>query len=276
VRQDSDFRFTKSAHIPALTVLRAAFSDFHYDRHAHDEYCFGVTLAGRQDFFSAGNYYRSPPGNVIRFNPGQVHDGASGGDEPLDYVMLYIPPDQLEPLFSEAAGPASDRGFRAGEALLRDAALRRRILDLARLVSLGIGSRIEQEYGLYGIAARVQQLDGRFEPDRAVRRVDRLLHRARDYIHDHVGNDLALEDISEAAHLSKYHFLRLFRRQFGITPHQYVLNCRINAARRELDAGASPNDVVQRYGFCDLSHFNRRFKRIYGMTPSQYRESVVL
>jgi len=261
--------------VPALTVLRAAFSDFRYDRHAHDEYCFGVTLAGRQDFFSSGAYHHSPPGNVIRFNPGQVHDGSSGGDEPLDYVMLYIAPEQLEPLFSEAACVPLPRGRDADRTLMRDPLMRRRILDLARRITLGIGSRIEQEYALYRIAARVQQIEGQFDTVDAVRRVDGLLLRARDYIHEHVDRDLSLEEVSEAAHLSKYHFLRLFRRQFGITPHQYVLNCRINAARRALDAGQSLADVVHRYGFCDLSHFNRRFKRIYGMTPGQYRESVV-
>lgn len=62
--------------------------------------------------------------------------------------------------------------------------------------------------------------------------------------------------------------------RFSVTPHQYVVNCRINAARHALDTGDSLNDVVYRYGFADLSHFNRRFKRIYGMTPRQYQASI--
>lgn len=273
--QDCQFQFIKSEQIPDLTLLQAAMSDFSYDRHAHEEYCFGVTLTGRQDFFGLGTYHRSPPGNVIQFNPGDVHDGHSGGDEPLQYVMLYIQPDQMEPLFADAAGTASASGFRVGDTLQPDAMMRQNILDLVRQISLNIGSRIEQEYALYRIAARALQLEGRFDPNNVTRHVDRLLLQARDFIHTHVGQDLSLEDISQAANLSKYHFLRLFRRQFGITPHQYVLSCRINAARRELDIGAPVNDVVYRYGFSDLSHFNRRFKRIYGMTPKQYQASVI-
>lgn len=65
----SRFQFIKSQHVPTLTVLHAAIEDFSYDRHAHEEYAFGVTLAGRQDFFSSGQFHRSPPGNVILFNP---------------------------------------------------------------------------------------------------------------------------------------------------------------------------------------------------------------
>ncbi|WP_097460847.1 helix-turn-helix transcriptional regulator [Mangrovitalea sediminis] len=274
MKQDSQFRFIKSEHVQGLTLLQATMSDFSYDRHAHGEYCFGVTLTGRQDFFGLGAYHRSPPGNVIQFNPGDVHDGHSGGDEPLHYVMLYIDPEQLEPLFADAAGLSSAQGFRVSETLLPDPVMRQHILDLVRLIMLNVGSNIEQEYALYRIAVRAQQREGKFDPNGLVREADRLLWRGRDFIHDHVSSDISLEDISQAASLSKYHFLRLFRRQFGITPHQYVLSCRVNAARRELDAGVPLNDVVYRYGFADLSHFNRRFKRIYAMTPKQYQESV--
>lgn len=180
------------------------------------------------------------PGNIIQFNPGEVHDGCSGGDETL----------------------------------MQDPTLRQAILELSRLITNKVGSRIEQEHALYQIASSVTQRAGRFEADDITRKADVLLERARDFIQTHVTKDLALEDISEAANLSKYHFLRLFRKQFGITPHQYVVNCRINAARHALDTGGSLNDVVYRYGFADLSHFNRRFKRIYGMTPRQYQESI--
>lgn len=274
MEQDSQFRFIKSTHLPEVTALEAAMDSFTYDKHAHEEYAFGVTLRGRQDFFSNGIYHRSPPGNIIQLNPDEVHDGNSGGDEPLNYVMLYVHPRQIEPLFANAAGVENARDIRMSETLMHDPVLRAHITELVRLIANNVGSRIDQEHALYQIASRVVQRVGKFEPDEVARRADVLLRRAKDFIHDHVDADLSLEEISEAANLSKYHFLRLFRRQYGITPHQYVINCRINAARTELDAGASLNDVVYRYGFSDLSHFNRRFKRIYGMTPKRYQESV--
>ena len=63
-------------------------------------------------------------------------------------------------------------------------------------------------------------------------------------------------------------------RPFGMTPHQYVINCRVNAARAALDQGAPLTEIALRFGFTDLSHFNRRFKRIYGMTPYQYQRDI--
>lgn len=50
-------------------MLQARMSDFTYIKHAHEEYSFGVTLAGRQDFFAGGAFYRSLPGTVMVFNP---------------------------------------------------------------------------------------------------------------------------------------------------------------------------------------------------------------
>lgn len=274
-KQSSQFDYHKSRQIPGLTVLQASLSDFSYDRHAHEEYAFGVTLAGRQDFFSDGAFHRSPPGNVIQFNPDQVHDGHPGDDATLGYVMIYVPTAQLEASFADAAGCERATRFHGSETLLADPELRRAILELAQLMIHRQGTRIDQEHALHHMATRLVQRAGKFQPGGRVSRPDALLLRAKEYILAHLEADLSLDEISQAAHLSKYHFLRLFRQQFGITPHQYVLSCRINAARGALETGVAPSDVAFRYGFTDLSHFNRRFKRIYGKTPYQYQRSVI-
>ncbi|MGY4879328.1 AraC family transcriptional regulator [Vreelandella aquamarina] len=270
----SRFQFIKSQHVPTLTVLQAAIEDFSYDRHAHEEFAFGVTLAGRQDFFSGGQFHRSPPGNVILFNPEEVHDGQPGGDYALNYLMVYAHPEQVKPLFANALGHEHATDFRSNQTLIQDAQLRHAILELARLVTTQTGSCIDQENALYQVIERTAQLGGVSQPNSIKKRPDALLGLAKTYVHAHLETDMSLDDICQAAHLSKYHFLRLFRQHYGITPHQYVINCRINAARSELDAGEPLNNVALRFGFADLSHFNRRFKRIYGMTPHQYQRDI--
>ncbi|UYF98874.1 AraC family transcriptional regulator [Halomonas sp. GD1P12] len=274
MRNASRFEFIKSQHVPSLTVLHAAMEDFSYDRHAHEEYAFGVTLAGRQDFFSGGQFHKSPPGNVILFNPEEVHDGQPGGEDTLDYLMLYVHPEQVAPLYAEVLGHESKTAFHSPNTLIQDARLRGDILELARLITQGRGSCIDQESALYRMVERTVQLGGTSTPLPRLTRPEALLVRAKAYIHAHLERDMSLDEISQAAHLSKYHFLRLFRQRYGITPHQYVINCRINAARTALAAGADTTEVALRFGFADASHFNRRFKRIYGMTPSQYRRDI--
>lgn len=273
MQQDNQFHYVRSQHLQQVAMLNAQMSDFTYSKHAHEEFSFGVTLAGRQDFFAGGAFYRSLPGTVMVFNPGQVHDGHSGLDDPLRYRMLYIHPAQLEPLLS-AAGMQHSRDFQIADVLINDPQLRQPIINLAQLLDQPTSDPLLQEAQLYQLASGIAQRYGQYSPDRVASRADTLLQRARDYIHAHLTDELNLAQISAQVNLSKYHFLRLFRQQFGITPHQYIINCRVNRARDALEQGAALDDVVFHYGFTDLSHLNRRFKPIYGMTPRQYQQRL--
>jgi AraC-like DNA-binding protein len=237
-----------------------------------------VTLAGRQDFFASGEFHKSYPGNIIAFNPGEVHDGQSGAIDTLQYQMLYIHPNQLEPLLA-SAGVKQSKDFQISASLLNDSVLRQHILNMALLIENTTANKLQQECALYQMAVRIAQRHGGCHEEtfsaRKGRKVDRLLLQAQDFIQCNLQSEMSLDDISEQANLSKYHFLRMFRQQFGITPHQYILNCRINRAREALESGVLLDDVVFDYGFSDLSHFNRRFKPIFGMTPKQYQQSFL-
>lgn len=268
---DNQFQYVKNQHLDQVTVLQAKMQDFSYDKHAHEEYSFGVTLTGRQDFFSSGEFFRSQPGNVIMFNPGQFHDGHSGVDNALRYRMIYIHPKQLEPMLN-SAGIKQSKDFQIADTLLDDPLLRQHILNLAVQIESNSEDKLQLENQLFQLAERISQLKGEILPQRKSKKSDSLLLKAQSFIHENIGSDISLDVISNQANLSKYHFLRMFRQQFGITPHQYIFNCRINQARLALEAGSALDDVVFEHGFSDLSHFNRRFKPIFGMTPRQYQK----
>lgn len=274
MQQYNQFQYRKSQHLDQVMLLSASMHDFAYSKHAHEEYSLGITLAGRQDFFSNGALHHSSPGNIIVFNPGVVHDGHPGTDDVLQYKMLYIHPEQLAPALA-AAGVKQPHDFRIENTLLNDVVLRTSMLRLSSLLVCNEAESLAQENMLYILAARIAQLHRDYLPNQTQHRVDSLLLRARDYIHAHLFESLSLEQISQQASLSKYHFLRLFRRQFGMTPHQYVLNCRLNHARTALAAGVQLDDVVHAFGFADLSHLNRRFKPVFGMTPRQFQQIVL-
>lgn len=92
-----------------------------------------------------------------------------------------------------------------------------------------------------------------------------------DYLEAHCDRRITLEQLSALAGLSKYHLLRCFTRQKGITPYRYLETVRVNRARALLEQGAAPLDAALRAGFADQSHFNHFFKILTGLTPSQYR-----
>jgi AraC family transcriptional regulator len=81
-----------------------------------------------------------------------------------------------------------------------------------------------------------------------------------------------LRQMAAAAGMSKYHFLRVFRRLTGMTPHQYLISARLRRAALALASSRQPVIAVALdAGFGDLSTFNSRFRATFGLTPTQYR-----
>lgn len=96
------------------------------------------------------------------------------------------------------------------------------------------------------------------------------LQQVREYINEHLHQDVKLNELAAIAQMSPYHFLRLFKQSMGVTPHQYILQCRIEKAKYLLQhSELSIADIAIRVGFCDQSHLTRYFKRIVGVTPKQ-------
>ena len=86
------------------------------------------------------------------------------------------------------------------------------------------------------------------------------------------GEQVSIGELARRAAMSPYHFLRVFHRVAGMTPHQFILLLRLQRAAVELRRSSKPVlDVALDAGFADLSTFNRRFRTIMGVTPSAYR-----
>ena len=101
------------------------------------------------------------------------------------------------------------------------------------------------------------------------------LGRARDFIDHWYDHPLSLDQISEKACFSRYHFLRLFRQAFNKTPHQYLIERRIEKAKELLgDDELRVTDVCFEVGFQSLGSFSTLFHKTVGQAPLTYRERV--
>lgn len=205
---DNHFQFAKSQLNDEVILLNAAMNDFSYGTHAHEEFSFGITLSGRQDFFALGEHHKSHPGNVIVFNPDDAHDGHSGGDETLEYKMLYVHPDQLTPMLKSAGIPSAQH-FRIKQCVQNNQPLRQQILHLSHLVEAKNTSAIQYTSALFDFAELLAQQQG-IEKSKGPHRKDALFEQVRDYLHSQLTGDISLDELSKMVSSFQIPFSALF------------------------------------------------------------------
>lgn len=101
--------------------------------------------------------------------------------------------------------------------------------------------------------------------------------RAKDYIRQHLQDDISLSDIAKAACTSTFYICKVFKRHTGLNLTEYVSRLRVEKATGLL---ANPNlrisEIAYEAGFQSLTHFNRIFRKLVGESPTQYREKTAL
>lgn len=99
-----------------------------------------------------------------------------------------------------------------------------------------------------------------------------MVEQVADYIDRHITEGISVEELAGCVHMSKYHFLRKFKEQTGVTAHNFVLNKRLIHVSEELIRGGSLTEAWQNAGFTEYSSFLRNFRKAFGVSPRQYRE----
>jgi YesN/AraC family two-component response regulator len=96
------------------------------------------------------------------------------------------------------------------------------------------------------------------------------------YIEENISRPLNLNELANLAGLTKFHFLRKFKRLTGFSPLEYVILLRMHKAKKLLLERNFPvSSVAGEVGYCDLRNFDRRFKQHTGFTPSSYRKTFL-
>ena len=103
----------------------------------------------------------------------------------------------------------------------------------------------------------------------------RALRRVREYVEANLAANISIQMLAGVAGVSMYHFARAFKHSEGITPHGYLVRCRVRRAQQLLaETQMSLAQIARAAGFSDQSHCARRFREELGVTPSSYRWST--
>ena len=99
-----------------------------------------------------------------------------------------------------------------------------------------------------------------------------LMRKALDYIHLHYASSITLDAVSQEIWMHPNYFSSFFKREMGITYHNYLTKYRVEKSKQILTGGRSISETASMTGFADKRHFFKVFKKVTGMTPGQYRE----
>ena len=97
----------------------------------------------------------------------------------------------------------------------------------------------------------------------------------KEFLESYPEEPIDLEHLSRFSAMSKYHFIRKFDENIGMTPHKFQIQNRVRKAKVSLEETDSLTQAGVNAGFYDQSHFIRHFKHLYKMTPSDYKAACI-
>ena len=252
-------------------LLRARYEHQFFPRHSHEGFVFCVNERGAHASWYKGATVVIPERTITVVPPENVHTGQPVPGVPWHYRAIYPAPDFFFALARDAGhanGPTPTfKDLVTPDTTLADAFIRAHqrcemttdALEREELVSELLRAILRRHAS--GAGAHRTRV-----PTPARRGIARSI----ELIRARYAESLSLAELGAAAGVSRFTVVRGFRRMVGISPHAYVVQVRVEQAKRLLASGVSIATVASAVGFADQSHLNRHFKRLLGVTPATF------
>ncbi len=241
--------------------------------HTHPSYMFVLDFSARTSTKLHGKTIAGKPGKVLALSPGLPHQELPS-EEPPRYIAVMISRQFFEEQyrFYSRKKPGVFRGTFLDPAEGFVHLLKRFMIEAdsrtagatAVLDALGV----EICHSLIRMIAHA--------PAPADRIADRVeLNRVIEHLHTHLDDKITVESMASIAHLSASHFARVFKRETGKAPMEYVQDLRLERAKKLLLAGdKSMTEIALECGFGSQSYLSACFQKEYKITPSGYQQRV--
>ncbi|GAB6110216.1 helix-turn-helix domain-containing protein [Fusibacter bizertensis] len=238
-----------------------------FPNHFHAYYVIGFIEDGSRYLSCKNKAYTVESGDLVLLNPGDTHMCEQIEGKALDYCCINIQPEIMSKVVYEITGKNYLPQFTT------QVVFHSELVVLLRELHLMIMQE-EQDYKkeeLYFFI--IEQLIGEY-PD-AEMSISKFEYSTEvlaicAFLEKNYMKNIKLDDLSSLTGLTKYHLLRSFTKQKGISPYSYLETIRIENAKKLLEQGILPIEVADQTGFSDQSHFSNFFKKFIGLTPKQY------
>lgn len=249
------------AHLECFRVVGFVHE---FPRHSHSTWSVGVVDEGTGGIWFRGATERGGTNELITINPGEVHTGFPLQKAGISYSILYLGEALVKEILPGVTAMPNFPGV-----TVRDTALPAELRQLCRRLEF-CSVCLEVESQLLTTLARLFRRHARAKAADHGGKEPSHVARMQDYLRANLHRSVRLEELAGLNELSKAYAIRSFHRVVGMPPYEWLLQLRIEEAKKLLQSGRAVSDVAMALGFADQSHFHRRFKRVTGMTPAAY------
>ena len=267
---EKDQVFTVRGTAKLLNVASARYGgDWHSVPHTHKHTELFFIVSGKGQFLIQDQVFPVDVNNLVIINPNVPHTEASLNAQPLEYIVLGI--DGIELATKENSN---------GEFCILDhfesvdiSSCLRNILREMELKNTGYMD-VCQAYMEILIIRLMRNTDLAVQTQPQVISGNSQCAAVRRYIDLHFKEPLTLEQLSEEAHINKYYLSHAFKREYGVSPINYMISRRIDESKYLLaETDLSMSQIAQLLGFSSLSYFSQVFRKIHGSSPMEFRQS---
>jgi AraC-like DNA-binding protein len=264
-------RYWRHPAAEGVELLKARFRRHAFPRHTHPTYALAVIEAGVEEYYYRGELHRVGPGDIGLVEPDTVHTGHAGVPDGWAYRVLYPEPALVEQIARDVGLRGGTPGFRATGLTHPEAAAHLRQAHRAAEA----GDRLASSSLLRTAITHLLQVNAapaRRGPRTVADGAGRAA-RARELLCSRLVDPPSLEELAAEVGSAPFPLLRAFRSAYGLPPHAYLNQVRVQHARTLLAEGTPPAPAAAAVGFTDQPHLPRHFKRHLGVTPGAYRRS---
>ena len=267
----NDLSFTIRGTAKLLNVATATYGgDWHSVPHIHNHMELFYIVGGRGKFLIEDQEYPVNVNNIVIVNPNVTHTEVSVNAQPLEYIVLGI--EGIELATSENSN---------GQFCILDhlesaeiSGCLRNILREMEQKSTGYEDVCQAYMEILVIRLmRNTALSVPSEPQTISG--NRQCAAVRRYIDLHFKESLTLEQLAQEAHMNKFYLSHAFKREYGVSPINYMITKRIEESKYLLaETDLSLSQIAQLLGFSSLSYFSQVFRRTQSVSPLEFRQNT--
>lgn len=248
--------------------LRYSSSCRYYKQHVHDTFSIGIGLDGQRIYTNKNKKYKLKKNTLAIINPNIVH--SCNDDKKSSYYMMYLDSNWLYGL--QKFMNLELKEFKPfSENIVENKYLYEKFKTLCETI-YSEEFYIQKECDLIIFLKELFSLD--FKEKNILYYNKNIVHIIK-YLENNLASNISLKQLEERFNLNSFHIIRLFNKNLHLSPHQFLLNLRINKSKELLKKGNKIVDVALECGFIDQSHFHRNFLNIVASTPREYQLNFI-